>query len=343
MSPGKQFQLVEKAARKAIRLAHHAAEAAVDPAAPPCIEPLPHDRRFAAEAWRRWPYNLLYQGFLLTQQWWHNATTGIDGLAKQHEAQATFVTRQLLDVLSPSNFPATNPEIAAATIEEGGQNLWRGAQNLAVDWQRAVTGKPPVGAEAFRVGDNLAVTPGKVIYQNRLIELIQYAPATQRVHAEPVLIVPAWIMKYYILDLSPENSLVRYLVERGHTVFIVSWKNPGSDDRDLGMDDYRRLGVMAAIDAIGLVVPRRKVHAVGYCLGGTLLMIAAAAMGCDGDDRLKSLTLLAAQGDFTEAGELTLFITESEVRCRAPSRSCVPTTWCGRAWCATTCSACASR
>ena len=174
----------------------------------------------------------------------------VDGMSQRNERSLSFTVRQVLDMMSPSNFIWTNPEVARATLEQGGRNLGEGFKNLIEDWQRAITGKPPVGAEQFVVGQNIAVTPGKVVFQNRLIELIQYSPATEQVYAEPVLIVPAWIMKYYILDLSPQNSLVKYLVDQGHTVFMISWKNPTQEDRDLGMDEYRRLGVMAALDAI---------------------------------------------------------------------------------------------
>lgn len=312
-SPGKQMLLAEKAMRKTWRFANYAWRCSLQPNAAPCIEPLPQDKRFSGEAWRRWPYALLYQAFLLNQQWWHNATTGIGGVTKQHENVVEFASRQLLDMFSPSNFLLTNPEALQRTLETGGVNLVYGLQNFLEDMERRVGGKRPVGAEAFMPGQNVAITPGKVIYRNRLIELIQYAPSTEKVRPEPVLIVPAWIMKYYILDLSPHNSLVRYLTEQGFTVFMISWRNPSAEDRDLTMDAYRRLGVMAALDTISSLMPDQKIHAAGYCLGGTLLAIAAAAMARDNDERLKSLTLLAAQTDFTEAGELTLFVNESQL------------------------------
>jgi len=313
-APGKRLQLVEKAYRKAVRFEDYAYRCAIAAgAAQDCIEPLPQDHRFADAAWRQWPFNFLSQAFLLQQQWWHNATTGIRGVSKRHEEMVAFTARQILDMMAPSNFLLTNPEILQHTIASGGFNLVRGLQNFIADWERASSGKKPFGSEDFVVGRDLAVTPGKVVYRNRLIELIQYAPATATVRPEPILIVPAWIMKYYILDLSPRNSLVKYLTEQGFTVFMISWKNPGPEDRDLGMEDYRTQGVMAALDAVNAILPDRKVHAAGYCLGGTLLAIAAAAMARDGDDRLATKTVLAAQTDFTEAGELTLFINESQL------------------------------
>jgi polyhydroxyalkanoate synthase len=313
-SPGKQMQLAEKAMRKAWRLANYASRCALqDGNLPPCIDPLLQDKRFSGEGWRRWPYNLLYQGFLLNQQWWHNATTGIGGVTKQHENVVEFASRQALDMFSPSNFLLTNPEVQQRAWETGGSNLVQGLRNFKEDLERSTARKKPIGADAFKPGQNIAVTPGKVIYRNRLIELIQYAPSSDKVRPEPVLIVPAWIMKYYILDLSPHNSLVRHLTEQGFTVFMISWKNPGSEERNLGMEDYRKLGVMAAIDAVAAILPERQIHATGYCLGGTLLAIAAAAMARDNDKRLRSLTLFAAQTDFTEAGELMLFINESQI------------------------------
>lgn len=313
-APGKRLQLADKALRKSVRFANYAGRCAMQRGqGEHCIEPLPQDKRFAAADWQQWPYNLIQQGFLLQQQWWHNATTGIRGVSKRHEEMIEFASRQMLDMISPSNFMLTNPEVLRHTIRNGGMNLVCGFRNLMEDWEHAVSGKKPAGSEKFAVGRDIAVTSGKVVYRNHLIELIQYAPTTDKVRPEPVLIVPAWIMKFYILDLSPQNSLVKYLTERGFTVFMISWRKPGPEDRNLGMDDYRTLGVMAALDAVGAIVPSQKVHAAGYCLGGTLLTIAAAAMARDNDDRLGSVTLLAAQTDFTEAGELMLFINESQL------------------------------
>jgi polyhydroxyalkanoate synthase subunit PhaC len=312
-SPGKQQELLNKAIEKWRRLINQAQKHGLSDRAAPCITPLPQDRRFVGDAWQRWPFSLIYQGFLLNQQWWHNATTDVGGVSPQHEAEVEFATRQLLDMFSPSNFLATNPEILSKTIASGGANLLTGLGNFMEDARRKLAAEKPLGTEAFKVGRDVAITPGKVIYSNRLIELIQYTPTTTTVRPEPVLIIPAWIMKYYILDLSPSNSLVRHLIEQGFTVFMVSWKNPDEGDRNLGMEDYRRLGVEAALHAIGAVLPGRKVHSVGYCLGGTLLSIEAATMARDGDERLASITLLAAQTDFTEPGELSLFINESQV------------------------------
>lgn len=312
-SPGKQAELFGKAASKWARFLRYASRAALSGDSEPCIEPLPQDHRFEAPEWQTSPYNLLSQGFLLTQQWWHNATVSVHGVSRHHENVVSFATRQLLDLISPANFPATNPVVWRRTVETGGANLRQGMSNWWQDLERFARHLPPAGADKFIPGETVAVTPGKVVFRNRLIELIQYAPQTDKVGAEPILLVPAWIMKYYILDLSPHNSLVRYLVEQGHTVFMISWKNPDAGDRDLTMQDYLDLGVMAALDAVGAIVPERRIQAAGYCLGGTLLSIAAAAMARDGDRRLKTLTLFAAQTDFTEAGELLLFVDEAQI------------------------------
>jgi polyhydroxyalkanoate synthase len=310
LSPDKQMELGLLAFSNLERWLQYSASATHGNPAEP-VQPLAQDKRFADAAWHTWPYNLFSQGFLLTQQWWHRAATRVRGVSPHHTDVATFVARQLLDSMAPSNFLSTNPVVQRATLASGGRNLVHGALCAVADVSNVLTGiSPPI---SFRPGRDVAITPGKVVLANGLVELLRYDPATPLVHEAPLLVVPAWIMKYYILDLSPQNSLVRYLVERGHTVYMISWKNPGADDRDLSLEDYRRLGVMAALDAIVQHTGARKVNACGYCLGGTLLAIAAAAMASDGDDRLGSITLLAAQVDFTEPGELSLFIDDSEV------------------------------
>ncbi len=313
-APGKRLQLTEKAVDKVRRHVRFATTCANSTnKTEPCIEPLPQDNRFSGDAWQLPPFNMIYQGFLLQQQWWHNAVTGVPGVTAEHERQLQFLVRQLLDTVSPSNFLPTNPEIQQRTREDAGQNLVRGAQNLAKDMQRMMADASANGTADFQPGRDVAVTKGEVVYRNQLIELIQYAPQTETVHPEPILIVPAWIMKYYILDLSPQNSLVKYLVGQGYTVFMISWKNPDAGDRDLTMEDYRQLGVMASLDAIKAIIPDQKIHATGYCLGGTLLTIAAAAIARGKDDPFASLSLLASQVDFTEPGELQLFINESQL------------------------------
>lgn len=311
-SPGKQMEIVKKRVRKNLRLAQISAEIAMKGHAESSIAPLPQDHRFTHPGWQTFPFNIIEQSFLLTQQWWHNATTGVSGVTAHHEKMVEFYSRQLLDMVSPSNFALTNPEVLQATMNEGGANLMRGFGHL-VDDLSAVWTQDSKQKGAFVPGRDVAVTPGDVVFRNDLIELIQYRPTTPNVHVEPLLIVPAWIMKYYILDLSPDNSLVRFLVDQGYTVFCLSWINPDARHRDVSLDDYLRLGAMAALDAVTEITGSRSIHAAGYCLGGTLLSIAAAAMARDGDIRLKSLTLLAALVDFEEPGELGLFIDESQL------------------------------
>lgn len=313
VSPGKRLELLGLAVKQAQQLFNYMAALVPAGVRQETLEPPVKDRRFAAPEWQEWPFNLWHQAFLLQEQWWCAATHGVWGVEKHHEDVISFAIRQFLDMYSPGNQLLTNPSVLKRTREQHGANLLRGMMNVGEDWQRLLANAPAAGTENFQVGKDVAVTPGKVILKNQVMELIQYAPSTKSVFAEPILIVPAWIMKYYILDLSPQNSLIKYLVDQGHAVFCISWKNPGIESRDLDMDDYLHAGFFAALEAVSHCMPKRKVHAVGYCLGGTLLSIAAAAMARDGDQRLASLTLFAAQTDFDEPGELSLFIDESQV------------------------------
>jgi polyhydroxyalkanoate synthase len=312
-SPSKQQMLGQSLFEKAAQFNEYAARAPFAQESKPVTHPSPADQRFKGEAWKSWPFNVLEQGFLLSQSWWDEATSGIRGVSEHHLNVASFTARQMLDIVSPSNSPLTNPDIMQTTREQGGANFLNGFQNWLDDAMRQRDNKPPVGSDAFVVGKNIAATKGKVVFRNDLIELIQYTPTTKEVYAEPVLITPAWIMKYYILDLSPENSLVKYLVDKGHTVFMISWKNPDADDRNIGLDDYLHTGLGAALKAVKAITNAAQINAVGYCLGGTLLSIMAASHARDGDDSLKTITLLASQVDFEEAGEIMLFTDESQV------------------------------
>lgn len=306
--PQRQSELARSAYEKAFdSLQFFARAAAGEPLAPG------HERLgFSDPAWSVWPFNAYARAYANWATWWAQALEPPSG-APPALSRAHFAGRMLLEAASPANFLHTNPELLAKTAAESGQNLIRGVQNWLEDARRAVEGGAKPGTEHFVVGKDVAVTPGKVVYRNRLIELLQYSPQGAEVYAEPVLITPAWIMKYYILDLSPRNSLVRFLVERGHTVFMISWKNPDAGDRELGMDDYVRLGFLEALARVRELVPRQPVHAVGYCIGGTLLSIAAALLAQQQPQPLASVTLLAAQADFSEPGELSVFITPSQI------------------------------
>jgi polyhydroxyalkanoate synthase subunit PhaC len=312
-APGRQLELIDRAQTNWMSLARFAVSGLRGEPAEKPFQPGPHDTRWSHAGWERAPFAIWQQGFLGVQDWWQAATADLRGLRKQNAERTGFMMRQLLDTVSPSNFPLGNPEIISRTIADLGTNLIEGAAHFADDARHILAQEHRPVPEAFALGKTLAATPGAVVYRNELMELIQYSPTTDAVQAEPVLIVPAWIMKYYILDLSPENSFIRWLVGQGYTVFCISWRNPGADQAELSLDDYRTRGVLQALDVINKIVPGSKVHANGYCLGGTLLAIAAATMARDHDDRLASVTLMAAQVDFAEAGELLLFLDESQV------------------------------
>ncbi|GAB4282919.1 MAG: alpha/beta fold hydrolase [Roseovarius sp.] len=314
-SPGRQLALVEQGVRDMVRLYGFALDTALRgpaKAAPP-FRPEPHDHRFTHPGWSLPPFSFWQQGYLAARSWWDASTEGLRGVQPRNAARTRRMLRQMLDAASPYNFAMTNPEVIAAIRESAGFNLVQGAIHLARDLAEHPHDIPPAPQNGFEVGRNLACTPGQVVHRNDIFELIQYAPQTGTVHPEPVLIVPAWIMKYYVLDLSPHNSLINWLVGQGHTVFAISWCNPSAEQADLSLEDYRKRGVMEALAAVNAIVPGQKVHACGYCLGGTILSIAAATMARDGDDRLASMTLLAAQTDFAEAGDLLLFVDESQI------------------------------
>jgi polyhydroxyalkanoate synthase len=308
--PPRQAQLAHSAYEKLLDSWQFLTRAAAGAPLPPGHENL----GFNDAAWNVWPFNVYAHTYANWASWWQQALTPPAAATDPNLARVNFAGRMLLEAASPANFLHTNPELLKRTVAESGHNLMRGLKNWLEDAQHAVngSGRAP-GTERFQVGRDVAITPGKVIFRNRLIELLQYSPQTATVYAEPVLITPAWIMKYYILDLSPRNSLVRYLVEKGHTVFMISWRNPDAADRELSVGDYVKLGFLDALAEVRRIVPRRPVHAVGYCIGGTLLAIAAAVLAAAGDTSLASLTLLAAQVDFSEPGELSVFITPSQI------------------------------
>lgn len=271
-----------------------------------------HGGNFASGLWNLPPYCFYREAFLAAEEFWKVATTDVPGLSKDNELRARFLVHQACTALSPANFLTTNPEALSRAITTNGGSLLNGQRN-AVNVLGASEDKNLFNVLDQRIGVSLAATPGKVVFRNHLIELIQYKPTTKAVHPEPVMIVPAWIMKYYILDLSPKNSMVKWLVDQGYTVYMLSWRNPDQEDASLGFSDYLEQGPRAALNYISGAVGAQKIHAVGYCLGGTLLSILAAELARNDDDRLATLSLIASQLDFSDPGELGIFISEGQV------------------------------
>ena len=284
--------------------------------ADPVAVPERGDRRFNDPAWdENQLFDFIKQSYLLTARWMQSTVRDVEGLDDKTSKKVDFYTRQFVDAMAPSNFVMTNPEVLRVTLESGGENLVKGLRNLLDDLER---GKGNLAIkmtdyEAFEVGDNIAVTPGKVVYQNDLMQLIQYEPTTEKVHKTPLLIIPPWINKFYILDLRPKNSFVKWATEQGLTVFVVSWVNPDEALAQKSFEDYMLLGPLAALDAIKQATGESDANVIGYCLGGTLLASTLAYMAEKGDKRVKSATFFTTMTDFTEAGELGVFIDEEQL------------------------------
>ncbi len=281
----------------------------------PVIES-PGDRRFKDDAWKENEvFDFIKQSYLLSARFVQDTVTKVDGLEPKTAQKVDFYSRQFVDAMSPSNFLMTNPEVLRKTAETGGENLLKGLSNLLGDLERG-KGKLHIkmtDMDAFQVGGNIGVSPGKVVYRNELMELIQYDPTTEKALKRPLLIAPPWINKFYILDLRPRNSFVRWAVSQGHTVFVISWVNPDEKLAEKNFEDYMTSGYLAALDAIEQATGEREVNAIGYCLGGTLLASTLAYMAAKGDDRIKTATFFVTMMDFREAGELGVFIDEEQL------------------------------
>jgi polyhydroxyalkanoate synthase len=282
----------------------------------PVIESDPKDKRFQDSAWKQNEiFDFIKQSYLLSARYINDVVTHVDGLPPKTAQKIDFYSRQFVNALSPSNFLLTNPEVLRKTRESGGENLIKGLNNLLSDLEngRGNLRIKMTDTDAFKVGENIAVSQGQVIFQNDLIQLIQYNPTTEKVYTRPLVIFPPWINKFYILDLRPKNSLVRYLVSQGHTVFMVSWVNPDEHLAEKDFDDYMVDGVFASLDAIKKATGEADVNAIGYCIGGTLLAASLGYMAARGDERIKTATFLVTLTDFTDAGELGVFIDEEQL------------------------------
>jgi len=283
----------------------------------PVAEPDASDKRFRDPEWTENPvFDFVKQAYLITTRWADDLVRQADDIDEHTKHKAQFYVRQLSSALSPTNFVATNPELLRTTLEQNGDNLVRGMQMMVEDIK---AGKGTLKLRQtepgdFKVGVNLATTPGKVVFRNDLIELLQYSPSTETVYKRPLLIVPPWINKFYILDLNPEKSFIRWAVSQGLTVFVVSWVNPDEEQAKKSFEDYMREGIFAALDRIEKITGEKEVTAMGYCVGGTLLSVALSYMAAVGDKRISSATLLTTQVDFENAGDLKVFVDEEQVK-----------------------------
>lgn len=278
----------------------------------PVATPEPGDKRFSGADWQRnAAFDLIKQSYLLGSTSLLKSAAEVEGLDSAQQRKVTFYLRQFLDAISPTNSLFTNPQVIHETIESGGQNLVTGTHNLMRDL--AAGEIKMTDTEAFAPGRNLAMTPGQVVYRNKLIELIQYTPTTETVHAVPVLFMPPWINKFYILDMQPKNSLIKFLVDQGFTVFVISWKNPDASMEDTTFDNYLELGPLAAIDVVKEITGSATVNPVGYCIGGTLLSMTLPYLAARGDTSVRSATFLVALQDFTEVGDTAVFMDEPQV------------------------------
>jgi polyhydroxyalkanoate synthase subunit PhaC len=301
---------------ESLRILEHTALKLRGVDAPPVVMPARGDRRFQDAAWdQNAIFDFIKQSYLLTSRTVQKAVKGVDGLDPHTARKLDFITRQFVDAVSPSNFALTNPEVLRKTAETGGENLVQGVQNLLKDLERG-QGRLRItmtDENAFKVGENVAATPGQVVFQNDMMQLIQYAPVTETVYRTPLLIISPWINKFYILDLRPDNSFIRNAVENGHTVFVVSWVNPDAKLAEKTFENYMTEGALAALDAIERATGEKSVNVVGYCLGGTLLACTLAYNAVKKDNRVKSATYLVTMIDFKEAGDLGVFIDDEQL------------------------------
>ena len=315
-NPGQMLDAQVKLWRDYVSLFQTATKRLLGEKPQPVIEPLKGDKRFKDSSWEEnQAFDFIKQAYLLAARWMQNTVHDVEGMDPKTKKKVEFYTRQFMDAIAPSNFVLTNPEVLRVTIESNGENLVRGLDHVLEDLERG-KGRLDIrmtDPNAFEVGRNVAITPGKVVFRNDLMELLQYDPSTEKVYKRPLLITPPWINKFYILDLKPQNSFIKWAVDQGYTVFVISWVNPDSKLAQIGFEGYMNQGLLAALDAVEQATGERQVNAIGYCIGGTLTAATLAYLQTIGEKRIAACTFFAAQVDFTEAGELSVFVDEDQL------------------------------